>query len=391
MQINFLELFFKNGGKFLIEHAGSFMEESRTQINQALGAIAPILLGRLIQTVDRGGGTQGILDLIREEGYNGKVTAQIAQRFGSSDSFAEMLQKGSDLLMMLLNDKGKQVMDEVSEFAGTGRSTTTNLFSLSAFLMMDQIGKTVHEEKMGEDALRDLLRKHAPLVQKEMPSGLQSLSKTLHFEELENNGPDKNQAPQASMAFSDKNISWALAAICLVFLLLTIRSCIQYVQQNQTSPADDPTEKTAEVSNRDKIRQKALHTDTLSIELPDGERFRTTPDEAPAKLAAMMEKQDNGSLIIQKSYFGPGSNILNQSSFDELPNIVRIFKAYPGTQILLYSGAEKAELAQQQTITLKRYLTDNGIPEKNVQLVKPGDPLFESKNAGLVIQFRKPG
>jgi hypothetical protein len=382
---NLLELFARNAGPALIEHAYAWLPESRQQINQGLGAMGPILLGRLLQTVSGAQAAQGILDLMQEEGYDGSYTAQLDQHLGASDSYAEMLSQGSHILRMLLNDKSTAIVDQTAEYAGISRSTTTTLFSLSSHLMMDQLGKVCREQKLDRESLYTYLQQHAPLVRQEMPEQLDLLSSTLHFYEFPE--PASSSPSSSSLLLSDGNIALVLGALCLLFGLLAIRSCWNATgNMRNFQPA---FKESSSLSKREEIRQKAMEPDSLALPLTGRDSLRVAANSAPGRFARLIRSGKGGTLTILSPWFQPNSSVLNELALKQLPVFVSLLKATPATRLLISSGDRSPEISQQQSLTLKKFFTDNGLEEKRIRLVEPNDKALTASTGEIRFHIQR--
>ncbi len=160
----------------LAKNASSFLGESESSVQNALGDIFPAILGSTINFASQEDGTAKLMETA--SGMEMGNISQIGELFsGGAGNIARLLNSGSGILEMVMGKSTGSLIDTISGMHGLKGSSTSSLAKMAAPFFMSVLGDKIKESSLDASGLAGLLQSQSNSVQKSLPSAIvQSLN-----------------------------------------------------------------------------------------------------------------------------------------------------------------------------------------------------------------------
>jgi hypothetical protein len=144
----------------------------RTETQAGVSAAVPALLAAFSGVADKPGGSQSLVDAIRDQ--SGALDNVVSMVGGGSPS--SLIDKGSNLLSSLIGSHDQSALaGAVGKFAGVGQSTGSSLIGMLAPVVMGVIGKQIGARGLDAGSVGSLFASQKEQIAQALPQGFAKL------------------------------------------------------------------------------------------------------------------------------------------------------------------------------------------------------------------------
>ncbi len=376
MSINIIENFCETIGKDYWPGAAYLLNRETSTVEQVSKATLPIFLGRLAQLSQTDEGAQGLIELIKEENFDGQLSSQLAELLSGGDRTQTLTEKGHNLLHTLLDDKENLVIEMLSTYGQMERHETIFTLVTTGPLLMDYLGGIVNKNQYSSTELTQLLKSQIPIVQSEFPGDLHNLSLFLNFNELgtNDNKPD-DKSSKGSPLWATLLKRWgplvAIVILLLIILFMLDRNSGDSSSDTSTSvpkeiPQSFDDNTTDGKSSREKLRDQAAK-DTIQVRLPNGKTIRTIENSLAVQIVNKLREGKTAAFSVRDVFSEAEPTVIDETALNNLTALAKIIGAFENTQLTITGLNEKEEIANQRALIIKRFFFDNGVPLNRIK------------------------
>lgn len=368
MAVNILELFKNQVIDQIAGTASSFVGESENTTKGVLETLAPTLLGSLIQKGSTESGASSILNMLKQDNYDGNVLGNMSSLLsGGGGNLSSIMDMGLPVVKMLLGDKLGSIVDWVSSNKNAKSSSVSSLLSLAAPFLLGLIGKQVKSDNLGASGLMSLLGSQSSWVKSLLPAGLSSLAN------FSLGGSDSRSSYSSSGSSSDNSTGGGGLGKFLPFLLLLLglllfwyfmKSCkkdktvetteaaIDTLGQGIANVADSVGTKVGDAMSKTAgAISGALNAagdwvadlgSEVVLKLKDGTELKVGENSTEKRLIDFIKagpydeaKLKENWFTFDRLYFQKGKSTLTPESSGQLKHIAAIMKEYTNVNIKL--------------------------------------------------------
>jgi hypothetical protein len=156
----------------LIARIAATLGLGRTETQAGVSAAVPALLAALSGVADKPGGSQSLVDAIKNQ--SGVLDNVISMVGGGSPS--SLIDKGSNLLSSLIGSHDQSALaGAVGKFAGIGQRTGSSLVGMLGPVIMGVIGKQIGSRSLDAGSVSGLLASQKEQIAQALPQGFAKL------------------------------------------------------------------------------------------------------------------------------------------------------------------------------------------------------------------------
>lgn len=384
MSINLLDLVKDQVSGVLAKQASSYLGESESTVNSAIGSLMPTILGSLVQNSSTSSGAQNIMNLI--EGLDMNSLGNIAGLFGGgSNNVNSLLSSGGGIVKSLFGEKESGIVDLISGLSGMKSESTSSLLKMAAPLLLSVVGNQVKGK--GISFLTSLMGSQSGYLKNMIPAGVSSL---MGFGDFGN----KVNSTVTSSVTSKGESSWlkwllpALLALSVLYYLGT-KGCSEKVTESTDdiiTAIDSSAIKATDAMGSAVDSMGAAVGKLFSYKLPSGfELANASEGGIENNLITFIE--DAKRVVDKETWFDfdhllfdTGKATLQPESQVQLLNVAEILKAFPKVNLKIggytdNQGDPKANLrlSVDRAHNVKNELIKLGIDAKRLEADGYGD------------------
>ena len=342
----------------LLGNAANLLGESEPAVSKGLSAVFPVLLGSIANRANDGDFTSLLFNLVRDPANDGNLLGNVASLLGPGASSSPMAALGGKLLGGLFGNNLNSLGGAVGNYAGVKASTGLSMLNFAAPLVISMLGKAVRGGNLNLQSLLALLTGQRNSFASAVPGPLSRLESYFAAPVRDTYVPPPATAEKKSIWRWLLPLLIALAALWLLSRCMGPKQEVTEVVETVPAPAVEP---------------------------------------APAP-APMPEAAPTTALPSANFYFEVDQYVLPVARDGSIEAVIEYLKANP-TAMAVVSGyhdptgdvAHNEELARKRAQSVKDALTVAGVPETQVEMVKPvvttgsGD-LAEARRVELTVR-----
>ena len=367
-----------------VQQVSTAFGESESHTNAALSSVVPLVLGGLLTRAQQPGGAAELLSLaqqVHRRGLLGDIsvllrglTAPVAVATPTAGSLPS---RGADMMRSLLGAAYAPAVAGISQQAGVGEATVSNLLSTAVAVVLGLVGRQAAQAKLDAQGLATYLNSQRSSVLGalgKLPNGLGSVVATLVMDTpaaepraaspqpVSSPGTPTPQEkvlrqpaqpePVVPAATSPARWMW------LVALLLFVGVAVYLVRSRQPQPgatAQSPTPSVLADTASTESATPTTYYDAASgnyiydtgadttVRLLDGTPLKVGRTSFESQLVSFLSDtkqvvstdKTQGWLVLDRVYFKPGRAMLTPGSQLQFENLAAILKAYPQAVIQL--------------------------------------------------------
>lgn len=222
------------------EKISNFLGEPRQNVETAMQAALPTILGGLVQQGTSDEGARKIMDIIKDGGHTGDILNNLPSLLDNFDKSQLLVTIGTNIFNHFFGNTSLILTDKVANLSDIKNSSAVSLLGLTAPMVLGAIGYVVQKENLGISGLKTLLDEQREDVSKALPPviaphlPLRSISplqeedqvvspskveKTVQTKRVESKTPDK------SKSFVNNLLPWVFLVILGLLSAYYLRSC----------------------------------------------------------------------------------------------------------------------------------------------------------------------
>jgi hypothetical protein len=222
------------------EKISNFLGEPRQNVETAMQAALPTILGGLVQQGTSDEGARKIMDIIKDGGHTGDILNNLPSLLDNFDKSQLLVTIGTNIFNHFFGNTSLILTDKVANLSDIKNSSAVSLLGLTAPMVLGAIGYVVQKENLGISGLKTLLDEQREDVSKALPPviaphlPLRSISplqeedqvvspskveKTVQTKRVESKTPDKTKS------FVNNLLPWVFLVILGLLSAYYLRSC----------------------------------------------------------------------------------------------------------------------------------------------------------------------
>jgi len=156
----------------MISRIATALGLSRSDAQSGVTAVVPALLGALSGLADKPGGSQTLVNTIKQQSG---VLDNFASMIGGNNQ-SSFIERGSSLLTSLLGSHDQAALTgAIARFAGLGQTKATSLLGMLTPVVMGLIGKQIGARGVDVGSLTSLFASQKEQIAQAMPAGMGEL------------------------------------------------------------------------------------------------------------------------------------------------------------------------------------------------------------------------
>ena len=359
MSINLLDLAKGYLGNAVMSKASQFLGESEANTQKGMDHILPSLLGGLMSKGSTQSGLNSIMGMLDSQDANGGILNDVAGLFSGGENSNSIMNMGSGIVSSLLGNKAGGIIDMITSASGMKRSSSSNLLSMAAPILMGILGKQRRQGGLDASGLASLLMGQKDHLKAAAPAGLSSLLGLGNLDQLGNGlkntvnsvGETGERVLEGATAATQSGGSALRRVLPLLLVGLIAILGWGYFQGWFNSAKEAVVDGVEVVENAAEATGDAVTTaaetvgdfaenviEKVSFSLPSGESIDLVPDSFEDKFAKWLSgegKEVNQRFTFDRLRFETGSATLMESSQDQLQTLARLMAAYSDVNIRL--------------------------------------------------------
>lgn len=337
----------------LVGKAASFLGDSEPAVSKGMGAVFPVLLGSLANRSSDSAFTSTLYNLVRDPANDGSLLSNIGSLLAPGAASSPMGALGGKLLASLFGNNLGNLASSLGGYAGVKPSSASSMLSFAAPLVLSMLGKAVKSGNLSLSSLVGLLTGQKSTYQAALPGPLSRLESYFAAPATERYvAPPPPPEPKSSIW------RWLLPLLIALALLWLLSRCMGGKEETTTMA---PTPAPAVVE----------------------------PAPAPEPMPAPMAEPE---LPLANYYFDVDKFELPVAREGSLDAVIAYLQANP-TAVASVSGyhdptgdkAHNEELSRQRAQTVKDAMMAAGVPESQIDMVKP----IETTGSGDMAEARR--
>jgi hypothetical protein len=222
------------------EKVSSFLGEPQQNVEIAMQAALPTILGGLVQQGTSDEGAKKIMDIIKDGGHTGDILNNLSGLLENFDKSQLLVTIGTNIFNHFFGNTSSILTDKVASLSDIKNSSAASLLGLTAPIVLGAIGYVVQKENLGISGLKSLLNEQRDDVSKALPQiiaphlPLRSISPVQEEEQIIS--PPKvekiaqtkkveSKTPDKSKSFVNNLLPWVFLVILALLSAYYLRSC----------------------------------------------------------------------------------------------------------------------------------------------------------------------
>jgi len=222
------------------EKISNFLGEPRQNVETAMQAALPTILGGLVQQGTSDEGARKIMDIIKDGGHTGDILNNLPSLLDNFDKSQLLVTIGTNIFNHFFGNTSLILTDKVANLSDIKNSSAVSLLGLTAPMVLGAIGYVVQKENLGISGLKTLLDEQREDVSKALPPVIaphlplrsifplqeedqvvspSKVEKTVQTKRVESKTPDKTKS------FVNNLLPWVFLVILGLLSAYYLRSC----------------------------------------------------------------------------------------------------------------------------------------------------------------------
>jgi hypothetical protein len=151
------------------EKVSSFLGEPQQNVEIAMQAALPTILGGLVQQGTSDEGAKKIMDIIKDGGHTGDILNNLSGLLENFDKSQLLVTIGTNIFNHFFGNTSSILTDKVASLSDIKNSSAASLLGLTAPIVLGAIGYVVQKENLGISGLKSLLNEQRDDVSKALP------------------------------------------------------------------------------------------------------------------------------------------------------------------------------------------------------------------------------
>lgn len=328
----------------LLGKASSLLGDPQPAVSKAIGAAFPVLLSSLAHRSSDAAFASTLYNLVQDPANDGNLLDNVGGLLAPGAASSPMAALGGKLLSSLFGNNLGNLASALSGFAGVKPASGSSLLSFAAPLVLSLLGKAVRSGNLSLSSLVALLTGQKSTYAAAVPGPLSRLESYFAAPATE-----RHVAPPPLPPAEPKSSIWRwLLPLLIALAVLWLLSRCMGGKQETTSMAPVPA--------------------------PAPTVTAPAPEPAPAP----MPEATTEELPLANFYFDVDKFELPVAREGSLDAVIQYLLANP-TAVAAVSGytdptgdaAHNEELAKQRAQTVKDAMMAGGVPESQIDMVKP--------------------
>ncbi|TAE29662.1 MAG: DUF937 domain-containing protein [Cytophagales bacterium] len=418
----------------VVSKAAMFVEESAPKTQKAIEGLGLTILGGLLKRTTSEIGVNQLFNYIQKGEYDGSLTANLTSVLKDPTQTNTLIVHGNDTISHLLPAMKSSIANMISSYAGIRNSSAISLLGLTSGIVLDVLGKQVHEGKMDADGLAtSLFEQREEFVQKVPDSLMPQLIEKVGLQQIvagiaaparraaptqtpgrPGGAPVVPISPSYEVDSSDSDGNSSIGKVGIGLLIAVVVGIISYmIYNNSRNGAVDNEDAVTETTSTTDVSQIDTVARSMDVPLDTTQRRTPTTNATPVGATpgtttlATAPTTGGGTLAVElRNYmadvtapkgrtfplttvaFQPGSASMTPASVGTVNDIANFLKANPASQIRLVGYANDAQgaitnksLSFKRVNAIKSMLVAQGIDYIRVDAIglgtgvkiKPGD------------------
>lgn len=408
-----------------------------TNAQTALNTGLPAILGGLVEKSSTDQGSDEIIKMIKEGGFDGSSVNEMGNILTDSDKTKALVSSGTGVLNSLFGDKLNDITNYISKSSNISLNSSSSLLGFLASVIMGVLGKQVSSGNLNAGGLSTLLSGQKNFLAGLLPSGLASIIGGTELTKpppstapaaVEKTKEVVNKITEKASSFNlKKYLPWIVLGVVILAGIIIWRSCsndkpdpkkIPTKKVDSTKKKVDTTKKKADLSETDAPKTGDTQMDSIIAalgkfikrKLPNGTEIIIAQAGVERKLITFIEDKTKAAnketwFSFDRILFEPGSSKLKPSSTEQLKNITELMKAYPNVEIKIGGYTDSTgnadanlKLSQERANAVMSELVKLGVPANRMKAEGYGSkfpvapnktPAGRSKNRRIDIRVTK--
>lgn len=151
------------------EKISNFLSEPQQNVETAMQAALPTILGGLVQQGTSDEGARKIMDIIKDGGHTGDILNNLSDLLDNFDKSQLLVTIGTNIFNHFFGNISSILTDKVANLSDIKNSSAVSLLGLTAPMVLGAIGYVVQKENLGISGLKSLLDAQREDVSKALP------------------------------------------------------------------------------------------------------------------------------------------------------------------------------------------------------------------------------
>ena len=373
-------------------------------IYQHLTIIHASILGGLIEKSKKPKGSKAIKNLIEKGNHDGRIIHKIPEIFGDEQELSNIKKLGNSLLAFVFDDGTDKAFEKIQHFLSekylTKEEDLIDVNRMIAPFSMGLIGRIIHDEKMTDHEVGQLLKANEPHIsvrfpglakvlglENSAPESTSSTGTTGSSEPSQKEGVEGTPVPPKSESGTDESSivldedrKLFLKSLWPWVLMLVVAGASLFILKKFESKTSD------ELERKPDNPFNFIQSDSLGLgnnnafTLPGNVRLKVDKNSSVDSL--LTELEDNKAQIDTLRYwssrisFQDSTAILTSTANKELSDLLTVLQSYPDLYMdihLHYNDsylARNPNLANEQIKSLNDYFTVFGLDQSRLKIIK---------------------
>lgn len=338
----------------LIGKAASLLGDSEPAVSKGMSAVFPVLLGSLANRASEPAFASTLFNLVRDPANDGSLLGNVGSLLSPGAASSPMMALGGKLLSTLFGNNLGSLGGSIAGYSGVKPSSASSMLSFAAPMVLSMLGKAVKSGNLNVGSLVSLLTGQKSAYAAALPGPLSRLEGFFAAPAAPSYAapPPPPPAPKSSIW------RWLLPLLIALGALWLLSRCMG-PRETAMDMAPAPTQ---------------------------------APAVEPAPLPAP------AALPLANFYFEVDQSELPVAREGSLESVIEYLRTNPAA-VATVSGfhdptgdaAYNEELAKNRAMTVRDAMTAAGVPESQIEMVKPivttgGGDLAEARRVEVAIR-----